>query len=690
MPGKGVGGSGSRDDPFRDPHQALVAAEKLRHSPDHPEVTVVFAGGSYHLTQPLVLGAGDPSERPLILQSALGQRAVFSLGTAVPASAFRPVTDAALLARMAPNARGKIAALDLSKHGISIAPAPDNFGAHEWLEVILNGERLPIARWPNGGYARMGEVLDKGLPPSQSGGTFRYPDARADRWQTAAADGQLWLRGFWRVPWTRQAMRVASLNANDKTITFARPIPLGIGSKYGKTQDGKHGDELWQAINLLEEIDQLGEWSVDQKSGTLYLWLPNTRAADGILLCHRREPVILIQGGSNIILRDMEVNGSMGPGIVIDKGSGVVVENCLVRHTAGAGILIASGNRHAVLASEITGTGLEGIRFTGGDRRTLAPGDHRISNNHIHHTGVHAPAAAIIAGAGRKSETVGNLVSHNRIHDVPNSGIVFAGNNNIIEYNEIYRIGLDSGDLGGIYTNSAWTARGNIIRHNFIHHSMNANALYMDDGSCGSLMEGNILWKVQGGAFIGGGHDQTVRHNLILECPRALHIDSRGFSRNYTIENRGFADDLRSIPYTQDPWKSRYPELVRILDQDTRLPRNVRMEQNLLVGCGMSLRKSGTKNDFGGLIFRDNEELPTAEAFIDTETMTIQLPETLRARAATRPWAKTIARAGLVRDADRTVIPPRDVETLRSIDTTRSFDSQTDLDASNREKQKTE
>lgn len=168
---------------------------------------------------------------------------------------------------------------------------------------------------------------------------------------------------------------------------------------------------------------------------------------------------------------------------------------------------------------------------------------------------MHAPVAALTAGEGRKSATVGNLISHNRIHDAPNSGIVFAGNNNVIEYNEIYRIGLGSSDLGGIYTNSAWTARGNVIRHNFIHHSMNANALYMDDGSCGSLMEGN---------------------------------------------------------------------------------------------------------------------------------MTIRVPATLRSRAATLPWAKTIGNAGLVRDAHRTLIPPRDLELLRTADTTRTFDSQTDIDASNR------
>jgi hypothetical protein len=64
--------------------------------------------------------------------------------------------------------------------------------------------------------------------------------------------------------------------------------------------------------------------------------------------------------------------------------------------------------------------------------------------------------------------------------------------------------------------------------------------------------------------------------------------------------------------------------------------------------------------------------------------MAIRIPENLRARTATLPWAKTIGRAGLVRDAHRKSIPPRDIDLLRNADTNRTFDSQTDIDASNR------
>ena len=378
-----------------------------------------------------------------------------------------------------------------------------------------------------------------------------------------------------------------------------------------------------------------------------------------------------LKEASNITLRELDIEGSLGHGVSITGGSGVTVAGCRIRNVGDCGVLISGGTRHQVLSNDISETGREGVRFTGGVRRTLTPGGHRISNNHIHHTGVYSPVAAITAGDGKKSETVGNTVSHNRIHDVPNAGIVFAGNDNVFEYNEIYRIGLGSSDLGGIYTNSGWTARGNIIRYNFIHHSMNANAIYMDDGSCGSRIEGNIVWKAATGGFIGGGHDQILTGNLILECTRGMHLDDRGVSRNYSLSNKGYADDLGSVPYQQEPWKSRYPALVRILESDTRVPRNIRMEDNVIAGCATAIRKSGKPENLKGLIYQKNRELPSAAGFIDETRML--------AGIGFGPAA--VERTGLFKDALRKDIPPRDLKALREEDTTKAFDSQIDVDA---------
>ncbi|MFM2199710.1 MAG: hypothetical protein RLZZ505_3142 [Verrucomicrobiota bacterium] len=672
-PHEGGIGDGSEKAPFSGIERALEKIALIRTSHPDEQIHLILAGGNYRMKKPLVLDAsysGIPG-KPHSIRSAHGQKAILSLEIEVAASEFEAITDPAVTARLAPEARGRVKSLNLTRIGVKAPVQPDIFGRHETIEVFQAGKRLTLSRWPNVSYAKMGKVLAKGMPPESTGGIFRYRDNRAERWQPALADGGVWLRGFWRVPWTRQSLRVKDIDPKNKTITFAAPLPGGIGSKYGPKHAGKSGEESWQVMNLLEEIDTPGEWSVNAAKNVLYIWPPTEGADQKILVSHIKQPVISIKGASDITLHGLDIEGTWGHGVSIEGGSRVTIQGCRIRNAGGCGVFISGGSIHRVLSCDISETGGEGIRFTGGNRKTLAPGGHHISNNLIHHIGVHAPVPAITAGEGKKSETVGNRVDHNRIHDVPNSGIVFAGNDNVFERNEIYRVGLGSSDLGGIYTNSGWTARGNVIRHNFIHHSMNANAVYLDDGSCGTLTDGNIIWKCGSGGFIGGGHDQTLTRNLILECTRGMHIDDRGVSRDYSISNRSYADDLASVPYQQDPWKSRYPELVKILASDTRLPRNIRMEQNIIAGCGMEIRKSGKADHFKGLVYRNNTVLPTAGAFIDESRML--------AGIGFKPVSVKII--GLKKDALRPEIPPRDLKALREKDTSKTFDSQTDVDA---------
>lgn len=677
------GDGSSASTPVVGMHRALEALAARRKADPSKAVELILAPGTYLADRPLVLDArhSGTAQAPTFIRPSAGGRATLSLGRQVGTEDFQPVRDPSLLARMVPKARSRVVALDLAEFGVRVTRPPELFGGHAWLELYHEGLRMPLSRWPNQGYERMGEVLDRAMSPAKHGGVFKYRNERAERWIQAASEDGLWLRGFWRVPWTRQSVRVASVDPAAKTIRFAVPVPGGIGSKYGAGHAGKLGEEQWQAVNLLEEIDEPGEWSVDAKGRTLFFWPPGKGR---VVISAARAAVVELRDASHVVFRDLDIAGGFGNGITVRGGTGVCVEACRIRDTAECGVNLTGGTSHEVRSCEITGTGREGVRFTGGIRKSLTPGGHRILNNHIHHTGAHSPVPAITAGEGRRSETVGNVVRHNRIHDVPNAGIVFGGNDNLIERNEIYRVGLGSSDLGAIYTNSAWTARGNIIRHNFIHHSMNANALYMDDGSCGSLIEGNIVWKAASGGFIGGGHDQRLVNNLILECTRGIHIDSRGVSRGYTIQDPGFAADLASVPYREEPWKSRYPELFRILDRDTRTPHNVVIRGNVIAGCETAMRKSGTAAHFKELVEEDNKELQDATPFIDPDHLTVRIPEGMEGLPAgfVKAFVKDI---GLQIDGIRKSLPARDLAALRGKDTSKPFDSQIDVDASNRD-----
>lgn len=158
-------------------------------------------------------------------------------GRRIAARDFSKVSDTALLSRMSEEARGKVWRLDLATLGIRHAKRPPDLfdDAGGLLDLYCNGERQPLSRWPNDTNATIARVLDSGNSSRGKrahGATFAYREDRAARWAEAAKAGQLWLAGYWRVPWEYRVAHVKTLDPGARTITLTRPLFLGIGSKY--------------------------------------------------------------------------------------------------------------------------------------------------------------------------------------------------------------------------------------------------------------------------------------------------------------------------------------------------------------------------------------------------------------------------------------------------------------------------
>ncbi|MBC8010035.1 MAG: right-handed parallel beta-helix repeat-containing protein, partial [Burkholderiales bacterium] len=610
----------------------------------------------------------------------------------VDSARLRPLADPALLARLAPEARPHVREVDLSGLDLRNAGRLPDYARDtaDLFAVFLDGKRLPLSRWPNGeyGYTTMKRVVSSGSFRARTtdGGTFEYREDRPARWQTALAENGVWLRGFWRVPWVAETLRVKSIDPKAKTMTFAVSTANGIGSKYSRLEgntrvgDGKEG---WFALNLLEEIDQPGEWSVDFSRSKLYIWLPAGAPGSRLFLADNAEPLVSLSGAKHVSFRDLVFTHQMGEGVSITDGDSVRLLGCRVENILRRGVLIRGGFNHVVQSCDLTEIGLAAIDLLGGDRSTLAPSKHQIVNNHIWRAALLAPVPALVAGLDVKTQQlVGARIAHNRIHDVTYSGVHFAGNDNVLENNELYRLGLDGGDLGGFYTTGGWTARGNIVRKNFIHHSENANAIYMDDGHSGLLAEDNLIYRVESGLFVGGGHDHVLRRNLIIQTHRAIHVDDRGVARKYVADDKRLRSDLDSVPYQESPWREKYPALARILDQRTDIPRDNLISENIAVGCETLARRSGNEDTLGGFRFKNNTEHPSTDIFTDAASLDF----TLRAPAAAPALAGLpvldLSRYGLQLDEYRRVVPPRDLALLRAGDTKRkAFDSQQDVNA---------
>ena len=57
----------------------------------------------------------------------------------------------------------------------------------------------------------------------------------------------------------------------------------------------------------------------------------------------------------------------------------------------------------------------------------------------------------------------GQRASHNLIYASPHSGILYGGNEHLIEKNELHHVCQQTSDAGAIYAGRDWGARGNRV-----------------------------------------------------------------------------------------------------------------------------------------------------------------------------------------------------------------------------------
>jgi hypothetical protein len=212
-----------------------------------------------------------------------------------------------------------------------------------------------------------------------------------------------------------------------------------------------------------------------------------------------------------------------------------------------------------------------------------------VENNHIHHFGrwkrTYTPAVAITG--------VGNRIRHNLFHDGPHNAVQLSGNEHIIEFNEFHHLCLETDDVGAFYMGRDWTQRGNIVRYNYFHHlgkqggGVGVMAVYLDDWASGTTVVGNVCYKAGRAVLIGGGRDNTVENNVFVDCTPSVHVDSRGlgWAKSYFDgSDNTLVDRLHAVDYRHPPWSSRYPQLLKLYDDEPALAKGNIIARNISVG----------------------------------------------------------------------------------------------------------
>lgn len=563
------------DGPFATVSRAHKAIQQLKQNNRYPKdgIVIEFAAGEYPLAQKVIFNkdlSGQPGA-PVIFRGREKQSVTFT--GAIQIKNGKPVSDKAIVSILPKSARKHVLVSNLHELGIKKIPDWKSNPAY----LFHNGRPMSLTRWPAEGFVKIPELagnepFDVRGKKGDRSGRFYYSENQQSQWRN---EPDAWVHGYWFWDWSDGRQPIASIDPEKKLIELKPP----------HHNYGYHKGQWYYAFNLLSELDQPGEWVLDRNSGNVYFWPPGSSNSGEVTLSIA-DGLFDLQGVSHVQFENLKFERARGTAIRIKDCENVKVSHCEFRQIGTSCVGITGGKSNSVENCHLHELFDSGIVLNGGDRKTLQAANHQAINNEIHDYGrwkrMYCKAIAIYG--------VGQKVANNLIYDSPHIGITFGGNEHVIELNEIHHVCEESNDAGAIYSGRDWTTRGTIIRHNYLHHlhgheNRGCSGIYLDDMYSGTLVYGNVMYDIYRAFLIGGGRDVTIENNLIINCKTGVHVDARAlgwakFSVGTTMKTR-----LDAMPIQSELWKSRYPQLPGLWNDEPGAPKGTVVKNNVGVNC---------------------------------------------------------------------------------------------------------
>ena len=568
------------DGPFATIEKARDAIRILKETKKLPKgnVVVEIRGGVYELTKTVEFEANDgiaTSPYQIIYLGQKGSEVRLSGGKNL--QNWELVKDKEVLSKFSPDVRNNIYQTDLSSAGIIDFGSPAGGG----IELFFNDKPMWISRYPNKGFVKITglfniDPVDVRGTKGDKAGKFRYDDQRISLWKE---EKDAWVHGYWMWDWSEQRHKVARIDPENKTIEVVPPY-----HEYGYRLG-----QWFYGYNLLSEIDEPGEYYIDREKSILYFYPPSD-ITKGHAYVSLIKNILDINNVSSLTIQGMIFEGCRETAIKMQDCVNSSIAGCTIRNVGDWAVTINGGTRNGVKNCDIYNVGAGGINIRAGDRNTLLPAECYADNNYIHHIArikrVYNPCISISG--------VGNRISHNLLAHVPHMAVGFGGNDNLIEFNEIYDVCYETNDGGAIYTGRDWTMRGNSIRFNYLHdisgfEGKGCVGVYFDDAFSSADVTGNIFNRVTEAMKIGGGRDNNVINNIFIDCVPSLEIDARGLGwMEYQIINwLKEAKENGTISgqvYNKPPYSTQYPKLAQIIDDEPKAPKGNVISRNICVG----------------------------------------------------------------------------------------------------------
>ncbi|MCF7973513.1 MAG: PDZ domain-containing protein [Phycisphaerae bacterium] len=343
--------AGTLERPFATLQRAQQAARQVQ---GKESVTVMLREGTHYLPQTLVFTAEDSGTlaTPVVYQAYPDESAVISGGVRLENLAWRPYRD-----------------------GIMQTNVPAGLTTDQ---LFVNGTRLPMARYPNfkaeerifNGYAA--DAIDA---------------AHVSRWADPKGG---FLHAMHRHMWGDYHYLITGKTADGK-LQYE-------GGWQNNRQMGMHNQYRF-VENIFEELDAPGEWFLDGRTHTLYVYPPagvdlTTAAIEAVRLRH----LIEFQGREQDPVRFVSLRGLVfrhtartfmdnrepmmrsdwtmyrGGAVLFHGTEDCALDACMIDQVGGNAVFVNNYNRRVtVRACHIANAGANGVTFVGDPRAARSP-----------------------------------------------------------------------------------------------------------------------------------------------------------------------------------------------------------------------------------------------------------------------------------------------------------------------------
>ena len=574
---------GTKDKPFKTLEGARNYLRGVKAGKGLPQggITVHVLGGEYEMTDSFTLSPDDTGseQTPITYRAYPGDTVTMTGANSLPGNQFKEVTNEKTLSRMPEGMAGKVYQIDLKALGIT------NYGKVTRISVwsldtpdcaalIVDGAKQTLARWPNDGYALTGAVNNDPNTPS-----FQFVGSEIARWKDVKG---AWVHGYWAWDWADDSMEVKEFNPQTSTITTMNNHPYGI-------VEGKR----YYVMNLLEELDSPGEWYVDQNTGILYYYpIEQNLANSKIQFATLDKPMVSINNAKYINFLGIDFEATAAAVFNIAGSEHITVATAEISNIGGKIVNSMNSYYCNYLGLDVFETSKGGIYVSNSgdadtyagaiDRQQLINGHNLVENCYFSRfntvSKTYAPAISFTG------LTVGNTAKNNVIHNGPHAGILYGGNDHLIQNNELYDLCKEAHDMGAVYSGRDWASRGTVFDNNILHdihgERGGVHGLYFDDGISQSPITRNIFYNTSTPVFTNGGRDFTIDSNIVANCETSIwninisNIDELHYTR------------LAALPYKEEPWKSKYPHLVNLLEDQPEIAKYNKVNRTITYNSG--------------------------------------------------------------------------------------------------------